>query len=299
MQWDKEKFDWPHHELSNFIDSETHTWHVQDTNKLKTKKKKLPIALFIHGAGASTHSWRLILDQLKDNFRVILVDLPGHGFSRLGKKNRSSLEAITKDLEFLLIKMNVNPNLVIGHSAGAAVALNLALSKKIKIQGILCLNGALGNFSGIAGILYPLLAKFLSMSPLTVPFFTSLYSSKNQVEKFLSLTGSKINPKGIIYYKKLISDKKHVEGTLAMMSQWNLNQLILRLKQIEIPVCLIVGQNDNIVENHDNLKASKDIPKAEFISNPEHGHLMHEENPELISDQIKSFYIKSVSIQIS
>ena len=46
-----------------------------------------------------------------------------------------------------------------------------------------------------------------------------------------------------------------------MMSQWNLNQLILRLKQIEIPVCLIVGQNDNIVENHDNLKASRIFQK--------------------------------------
>ena len=299
MQWDKEKFDWPHHELSNFIDSETHTWHVQDTNELNPKKKKLPISLFIHGAGASTHSWRLVLDQLKDSFRIILVDLPGHGFSRIGKKNRSSLEFITQDLEFLLMKMNINPDLVVGHSAGAAVALNLALSKKINIQGILCLNGALGNFSGIAGLLYPLLAKFLSMSPLTVPFFTSLYSSKNQVEKFLTLTGSKINPKGIIYYKKLISDKKHVEGTLAMMSQWNLNQLILRLKQIEIPVCLIVGENDNIIENNDNLKASKDIPNAEFITNPEQGHLMHEENPELISDQIKFFYSKIVSIQMS
>ena len=296
MQWDKEKFDWPHYELSNFIDSETHTWHVQDTNELNSKKKKLPISLFIHGAGASTHSWRLVLDQLKDNFRIILVDLPGHGFSRIGKKNRSSLESITQDLEFLLIKMNIYPDLVVGHSAGAAVALNLVLSKKINLQGILCLNGALGNFSGIAGLLYPLLAKFLSMSPLTVPFFTSLYSSKNQVEKFLTLTGSKINTKGIIYYKKLISDKKHVEGTLAMMSQWNLNQLILRLKQIEIPVCLIVGENDNIVENNDNLKASKDIPKAEFIINPEQGHLMHEENPELISEQIKDFYNKIKSI---
>ena len=84
-----------------------------------------------------------------------------------------------------------------------------------------------------------------------------------------------------------------------MMSQWNLNQLILRLKQIEIPVCLIVGQNDNIVDNHDNFKASKNIPKAEFIANPEQGHLMHEENPKLISDQIKSFYCKTVCIQIS
>ena len=296
MQWDKEKFDWPHHELSNFIDSEMHTWHVQDTEKINPNKKNLPISLFIHGAGASTHSWRLVLDQLKDSFRVILVDLPGHGFTRLGKKNRSSLESITQDLEFLLIKMHVNPDLVVGHSAGAAVALNLALSKKIKIQGILCLNGALGNFSGIAGILYPLLAKFLSMSPLTVPFFTSLYSSKNQVEKFLSLTGSKINPKGIIYYKKLISDKKHVEGTLSMMSQWNLNQLILRLKQIEIPVCLIVGENDNIVQNDDNKKASLDITKSEFITMPKQGHLMHEEEPNLISEKIKNFYNKIKSI---
>ena len=296
MQWDKEKFDWPHYELSNFIDSEMHTWHVQDTDKLNPNKKNLPISLFIHGAGASTHSWRLVLDQLKDSFRVILVDLPGHGFTRLGKKNRSSLEAITQDLEFLLIKMHVNPDLVVGHSAGAAVALNLALSKKIKIQGILCLNGALGNFSGIAGILYPLLAKFLSMSPLTVPFFTSLYSSKNQIEKFLSLTGSKINPEGIIYYRKLISDKKHVEGTLAMMSQWNLNQLILRLKQIEIPVCLIVGENDNIVQNDDNKKASLDITKSEFITMPKQGHLMHEEEPSLISEKIQNFYNKIKSI---
>ena len=50
---------------------------------------------------------------------------------------------------------------------------------------------------------------------------------------------------------------------------------------------------------NDNFKASKDIPKAEFITNPEQGHLMHEENPELISDQIKSFYTKTVCIQIS
>ena len=86
MDWNKEKFDWPHHNLSNFVISDSHTWHIQDTKKIYRNKNKSPVLLFIHGAGASTHSWRLILDQLKDNFRVILVDLPGHGFSRLGKK---------------------------------------------------------------------------------------------------------------------------------------------------------------------------------------------------------------------
>ena len=49
MQWNKEKFNWPHHELSNFIDSETHTWHVQDTNKLKTKKKFAHSSIYSRG----------------------------------------------------------------------------------------------------------------------------------------------------------------------------------------------------------------------------------------------------------
>ena len=107
MDWNKEKFDWPHHNLSNFVISDPHTWHIQDTEKIYRNKNKSPVLLFIHGAGASTHSWRLILDHLKKRFRVILIDLPGHGFTKLGKKNRSSLEFITEDLELLLIKLNL------------------------------------------------------------------------------------------------------------------------------------------------------------------------------------------------
>ena len=129
MNWDKEKYDWPHYKLSSFVYSQPHTWHIQDTGVV-IKNKNLPTILFIHGAGASTHSWRLILDYLKNNFRVLLIDLPGHGFTKLGKKNRSSLECITQDLEMLLINQKINPSLIIGHSAGSAVALNLAVSKK-------------------------------------------------------------------------------------------------------------------------------------------------------------------------
>ena len=38
MQWDKEKFDWPHHNLSNFVASEPHTWHIQDTEEIHRNK---------------------------------------------------------------------------------------------------------------------------------------------------------------------------------------------------------------------------------------------------------------------
>ena len=44
MNWDKEKYDWPHYKLSSFVYSQPHTWHIQDTS-LVTKNKNLPIIL--------------------------------------------------------------------------------------------------------------------------------------------------------------------------------------------------------------------------------------------------------------
>ena len=172
MDWEKEKNNWPHSELSQFVNSSPHMWHIQDTQNQEKKPEQLPTLLLIHGAGASAHSWRLVLNCLKNDFRVIVVDLPGHGFTKLGTRNRSSLELMTIDLAIMLKKLKIQPNLIIGHSAGSAVAINLALISDLKADGILCLNGALGNFSGFAGILYPLLAKILAMSPFTVPLFT-------------------------------------------------------------------------------------------------------------------------------
>ena len=292
MDWEKEKNNWPNSELSQFINCPPHLWHVQDTQNQQTITKYLPTLLLIHGAGASTHSWRLVLNKLKSNFRVVVVDLPGHGFTKLGAQNRSSLELITLDLVLMLNKLEIQPNLIIGHSAGSAVAINLGLDPNLKVDGILCLNGALGNFSGFAGILYPFLAKILAMSPFTVPLFTSLYSSSKRVEKFLEMTGSKISIDGVRYYTRLISDKNHVAGTLAMMSQWNLNKLALEWHNLNVPVSFILGEKDTIVQNSDSFKASNAIRRSEIKINKNHGHLMHEETPDLIADQIELFYKK-------
>ena len=299
MNWEEEKISWPHHDLSKFIDSRPHLWHIQDTKNEQIDSCKLPVLLLIHGAGASTHSWRLVLTKMKNSFRVILVDLPGHGFTKLGTKSRSSLEFITKDLAYMLDELRIHPNLIVGHSAGSAIAINLALKARSKIDCILCLNGALGNFPGFAGVLYPFLAKILAMSPFTVPLFTSLYSSRDQVEKFLGMTGSKISAEGIDYYKRLISDKKHVEGTLAMMSQWNLNKLTLEWRNLKVPVCFLMGEKDGIVQNSASIKASNEIKYSEVQINANHGHLMHEEDPVLISNQIKTYYKKCRSFSLS
>ena len=114
--------EWPFSSKSKYYKFFFHNWHLQD---IGTSKK--PIILLIHGTGASTHSWRLLIPFLLKNFRVINIDLPGHGFTKIGSKNRSSLKYIPEDIYSLLKFLKIEPEIIIAHSAGVPIALNYTL----------------------------------------------------------------------------------------------------------------------------------------------------------------------------
>ena len=60
-----------------------------------------PDIVLLHGTGASTHSWRALIPLLAERYRVTAIDLPGHGFTRLGARMRSSLECMAEDIATL------------------------------------------------------------------------------------------------------------------------------------------------------------------------------------------------------
>ena len=117
MDWKAEGRNWPLNQLSRFYYVRPYNWHIQDTED--TTK---PIVLLIHGTGASTHSWRHLIPLLEKPFRVIAFDLPGHGFTKSKDHNRSSLNYMADDILSLLIDKRIQPKIIVGHSAGAALA---------------------------------------------------------------------------------------------------------------------------------------------------------------------------------
>ena len=141
MDWEKYKTDWPNSAWSNFVNSGKHRWHVQ------TKGTGSSI-LLLHGTGASVHSWSGLFEKLSQDFRVVAIDLPGHGFTKLRTKQRSSLTHMTADIVALCDQEGIKPDYIIGHSAGTAVALEM--SKTLTLRGVIGLNSALSKFGGIA-----------------------------------------------------------------------------------------------------------------------------------------------------
>ncbi|MFN3936495.1 MAG: alpha/beta fold hydrolase BchO [Gemmobacter sp.] len=274
--------DWPFRDRSRLVPVRPHLWHVQDLGAG-------PDLLMLHGAGASTHSWAGLVPLLAADFRAILIDLPGQGYTRLGARDRCGLAAMTEDVATLIRHEGWRPLAVIGHSAGAAIALQLALAEPDLAPAVVGINAALGNFEGVEGWLFPLLARLLALNPLVPRVFARLSGTEAQVRRLIASTGSDLPPADLARYVALVRKPEHVDATLAMMAQWRLDRLIAALPRIAAPVLLIVGETDRAVPPSVSRDAAKRLPQAELVCLPGLGHLCHEEEPAAVAGPIRDF----------
>ena len=244
--------------------------------------------LLLHGAGASTHSWRTLIPDLARDHRVVALDLPGQGFTAMGARGRSGLDHMTNDIAALIAAEGWQPRAIIGHSAGAALALRLArdLPETPRVIGI---NAALSPFDGLAGWLFPALAKMLALNPLTALAFTAGGNRQARARRLLDGTGSRLDDEAIGYYARLIGDRAHVEGTLQMMAQWDVTALVDALPGLATPCLLITGAEDRAVPPEVSERAAARLPEARHTRLPGLGHLAHEEAPDRITGLIRDF----------
>jgi magnesium chelatase accessory protein len=238
-----------------------------------------PVLLMLHGTGASTHSWRGLAPLLARRFRVVTMDLPGHGLTEAPASQRMSLPGMAGAVRSLVQVLDVRPALVAGHSAGAAVALRMVLDGAISPLGVVALNGALKPFGGTAGQLFSPLAKLLTGLPLLPGLFSWRARQEAVVEKLLAGTGSRIDAEGVRLYARLMQDPRHTGAALAMMARWDLRPLVADMKRLGVPLLLVVGENDRAIAPAVSDEAARLVPDGRVARMPGLGHLSHEEDP--------------------
>ena len=77
MRWDIDGRHVPNKEWSQFVTAGGVKYHVQITGP-----EDAPVLLLIHGTGATTHSFAGLAPLLAPHFRLVIPDLPGHGFTQ-------------------------------------------------------------------------------------------------------------------------------------------------------------------------------------------------------------------------
>jgi magnesium chelatase accessory protein len=269
--WSVEGRDWPNRASSVFVQAGGLDWHVQ-------RMGEGPRLLLVHGTGAASHSFRDLAPLLAERFEVIVPDLPGHGFTQRPRAEGLSLPGMCALMRLLLLKLDVAPDIVVGHSAGAAILVQMVLDGAIRPHVIVSINGALTPIRGAA--LFSPLAKALFLNPLAPRLFAWRASGNEATRRLLEGTGSTLDARGIGLYARLFRKPGHVSGTLGMMANWNLDRLTAAMPELAVPLVLVSAAADRAVPPSVADEVAARIATARRIALPHGGHLVHEEDPQ-------------------
>ncbi|MEE4185893.1 MAG: alpha/beta fold hydrolase BchO [Gammaproteobacteria bacterium] len=272
LRWDRDGRDWPNREHSRFVDAAGVCWHVQVWGSG-------PVLLLLHGAGAASHSWRQLAPELARSFQVVTVDLPGHGFSSRGPARNLTLPGVAEGLAALMSALQLEPAVIVGHSAGAALACHLRLSGLLASRSLVSLNGAHLPLRGVAGWIYGPIAGLIADNRTLPRLFAWRAARRSVVADVLAKTGSVIDTAGFEYYWRLARSPAHVSAALGLMAGWDVRPLQRQLPELDVPILLVTGSGDRTVPPVDSQQVARLVSDAEYLSQAGLGHLAHEEQP--------------------
>jgi pimeloyl-ACP methyl ester carboxylesterase len=100
------------------------------------KSEQSPITLlFIHGLESSKETWLPVIEKLRNAYRIIAIDLRGHGETPIGNED-FSIRQLIADIEQFVKEKNLHQFVMIGHSMGARVAIPYAVKHPEQIQAL-------------------------------------------------------------------------------------------------------------------------------------------------------------------
>lgn len=240
-----------------------------------------PVLVFLHGFLESKEIWPNFVQPLQSQFRVILIDLPGHGHNTARRKNYS-LEAAATYVRETLQDLNITKCTLVGHSMGGYVAMALAEKYPEILSGIVLFHSSAlpdtdekkeGRNKTIGFIQQHGVAKF--MDTFVAPLFYEGNREK-QAATIASLTetGKKIAPEA-------------VTGALAGMRDRADRTGVLR--QADFPFLFISGKQDQAVTLEQTL-AQCHLPKLAYtLFLDQTGHMGMFERPAETLAAIRNF----------
>ena len=108
-----------------------------------TTTGKGPTLVFVHGWTCDLSSWTAQVPEFAKHYRVITLDLPGHGKSGSPKDGKFSMDLFAKAVEAVRAEAGADRIVLIGHSMGAPVIRQYAHNYPQHVAGLVAVDGPL------------------------------------------------------------------------------------------------------------------------------------------------------------
>jgi pimeloyl-ACP methyl ester carboxylesterase len=262
-----------------FIDIDGQRIHYVDTGGSG------PVVVLIHGLSGNMLNFSYAMaDKLAGNFRVILVDRPGSGYSTRPASMSATLTAQAATLATLFRRLGLKRPLLVGHSLGGAVSLAIALDHPDCAGGLALiapLTHAKGEVQGVfKGLVIrsPLLRRIIAWTvatPLAIrlgpKLLQTVFAPDAAPSDFPTRGGGLLELRPSAFYGAS-SDIVVINEVLPGYME--------RYHSLNIPVAMLFGRGDQILDSRDQGEAMKVKLPALGLELTEGGHMLLVTAPE-------------------
>jgi len=250
------------------------------TNEFKDSRQTL---VFIHGLSGSLSAWYPHEKLFEEKYNVVTLDLRGHGLSKRYKKYSDyALNNFSEDVYAVLTELKVNSCILVSHSLGALVALELLHHHPHVVSKAIFISPAAQNdklfwyhashpvreLGVIAGFVCSIFKKPHGRTNYDLYKDTADWSFKR--------TLTDVSNMGRLTYLYVLNNLyafKHNEW-------W---------QEINIPVLFLHGSRDTMVPLSYARALAKEVPDAQFVVFENKNHLLPLNSVSEVSKAIEDF----------
>jgi pimeloyl-ACP methyl ester carboxylesterase len=245
--------------------------------------------VLIHGFAASIRNWDSIRPHLPDGSRYHFLDLKGFGFSSKPSPGDYSMEAQARLVREYIRSNRLERVTVIGHSYGGAVALTLLAKAQgdLPVDSLILIDSA-GYPQRLPLFVRVLRDPFLRTIAKILPL---RYRARQSVERSFadsSRVTDEIIDRYAFFYAIAGARKSYVQAAQQMIPE-DMESIVSRYPQIEIPVRLIWGDKDPLIPVSIAHRFEEDLPRAQLSVVEDCGHVPQEEKPSVTADVVREF----------
>ncbi len=246
-----------------------------------------PDLVLVHGFGSCKEAWLRMSKHLKNDFRIIAMDLPGHGESSKQMDKDYSLADQTAYLRAIINEMGVEKPHLAGNSMGATIIALYASRYPEEVASITLFNPAGVSVYGSEFTQHltrgenPLIVKSVDDYKRVIDF--------TMEQKILLLW-----PMTDVLAAKAISDRALREK---IFEESRLKDILLNenigfresLSSIHVPALIIWGRHDRLVDAKNAPLFDKLIPDSRLVILDDVGHTPMLEAPRISAKHIRDF----------
>lgn len=250
-----------------------------------------PVIVLLHGSNSSLHTWEPLVQRLGGRYRIVTLDLPGHGLTGGTPDKDYGADGMIAAVDVVAAKLDLDQFALGGNSMGGWVAWRYALARPEHVQALLLLDA--GGMPPRKGDKPP--PSNIGFRILKYPFgrwLAGQITPRALIES--SLRGS-VEKQDIVddamvdRYWELLRFPGNREATSLRATLSREPDMADRIGAIKAPTLILFGKQDRLINPSAAQSFHERIAGSEVVLLDGVGHLPMEEAPDATAAAISDF----------